>query len=140
MLSDGTIYPHKGSFLLVDRQVDAKTGTIRIAAAFPNPDNRLRPGQFARVRALTTTKQAAFLVPQRAVMELQGSHQVAVVGTDNTVEVRPVKVGERVGTLWVIDQGLAAGELVIAEGLQKLKAGLTVTPKPLSLEPTANKT
>jgi membrane fusion protein (multidrug efflux system) len=140
VLSDGTVYPHKGSFLLVDRQVDAKTGTIRIAAAFPNPNNRLRPGQFARVRALTSTKEAALLVPQRAVMELQGSHQVAVIRADNTVEFRPVKVGERVGASWVIDQGLAAGEQVIAEGLQKLKAGMPVTPKPLPLEPAANKT
>ena len=89
ILSDGTVYPQKGRSLLADRQVDAKTGTIRIGALFPNPDNVLRPGQFARVRAVTQTKQGAILVPQRAVMELQGGYQVGVVGPDNKVEIRP---------------------------------------------------
>lgn len=137
-LSDSTVYPHKGKFSLVDRQVDVKTGTIRIAALFPNPDNVLRPGQFARVRVVTKTMQGALLVPQRAVTELQGSYQVAVVGADNNVEIRPVKVGERVGALWVIDQGLRPGERIVVEGLQKLKAGMAVTPKPFSTN-TADK-
>jgi RND family efflux transporter MFP subunit len=129
LLADGTVYPQKGKFFLADRQVDVKTGTIRLAAQFPNPDNMLRPGQFARVRAVTHTKQGALLVPQRAVTELQGGYQVAVVTADNKVEIRPIKVGARTGNLWVVDEGLKAGERVVAEGLQKIKAGMAVTPK-----------
>lgn len=129
-LSDGSVYPDKGSFLLADRQVDVKTGTIRIGALFPNPGNVLRPGQFARVRAVTQTKKDAILVSQRAVTELQGNYQVAVVGADDKVEIRPVKVGARVGNQWVIDHGLQSGERVVVEGLQHLKAGMTVNPKP----------
>jgi membrane fusion protein, multidrug efflux system len=139
-LTDGTVYPQKGTFYLADRQVDVKTGTIRVAALFPNPDNLLRPGQFARVRALTETKQGALLVPQRSVTELQGGYQVAVVTEDNKVEIRPVKVGARMGTLWVIDDGLKSGERVVAEGLQKLKAGMTVTPKAFTPELEGQKT
>jgi RND family efflux transporter MFP subunit len=129
ILADGTVFPHKGKYLLVNRQVDVKTGTILIAAQFPNPDNLLRPGQFARVRAVTQTKQGAVLVPQRTVTELQGSYQVAVVNADDQVEIRPVKVGQRVGNLWIIEEGLKPGDRVVAEGLQKLKAGMTVSPK-----------
>ena len=94
-MPDGNIHPHKGTFAFADRQVDVRTGTIKVAALFPNPGNVLRPGQFARVRAQTTIKKGALLVPQRAVMELQGSYQVAVVGPDNKVDIRPVKVAER---------------------------------------------
>jgi membrane fusion protein (multidrug efflux system) len=130
ILGGETIYPHKGQFYLVDRQVDVKTGTIRVAAIFPNPDNLLRPGQFARVRAVTKTREKALLVPQRAVTEMQGSYQVAVVTPENKVDIRPVKVGERAGNLWIIDQGLKPGERVVVEGLQKVKAGMTVEPKP----------
>ncbi len=130
ILGGETIYPHKGQFLLVDRQVDVKTGTILVAALFPNPNSLLRPGQFARVRAVTKTREKALLVPQRAVTELQGSYQVAVVTPDNTVDVRPVKVGQRTGNLWIIEQGLNPGERVVVEGLQKLKAGMSVDPKP----------
>lgn len=131
LILDGEkIYPHKGRFFLVDRQVDVKTGTILVAALFPNPDNLLRPGQFARVRAITSTKEKALLVPQRAVTELQGNFQVAVVTQDNKVDLRPVKVGQRTGNLWIIDQGLRQGERVVVEGLQKLKAGMAVSPKP----------
>jgi membrane fusion protein (multidrug efflux system) len=130
ILGGETIYPHKGQFLLVDRQVDVKTGTILVAALFPNPNSLLRPGQFARVRAVTKTREKALLVPQRAVTELQGSYQVAVVTPDNTVDIRPVKVGQRTGNLWIIDQGLHQGERVVVEGLQKLKAGMTVNPTP----------
>jgi membrane fusion protein (multidrug efflux system) len=130
ILGGEKIYPHKGQFYLIDRQVDVKTGTIRVAAVFPNPNNLLRPGQFARVRAVTKTREKALLVPQRAVTEMQGSYQVAVVTPENKVDIRPVKVGERAGSLWIIDQGLHPGERVVVEGLQKLKAGMTVDPKP----------
>jgi len=130
ILGGEKVYPHKGQFILVDRQVDVKTGTILVAAIFPNPNSLLRPGQFARVRAVTKTRENALLVPQRAVTELQGSYQVAVVTPDNKVDVRPVKVGPRTGNLWIIDQGLNQGERVVVEGLQKLKAGMTVNPKP----------
>jgi membrane fusion protein (multidrug efflux system) len=130
ILGGEKVYPHKGQFFLVDRQVDVKTGTILVAALFPNPDNLLRPGQFGRVRAVTSTKENALLVPQRAVTELQGNYQVAVVTGDNKVDIRSVKVGQRTGNLWIIDQGLRQGERVVVEGLQKLKAGMTVSPKP----------
>jgi RND family efflux transporter MFP subunit len=130
VLGDGSVYPHPGKFVLADRQVDPATGTIRIAAAFPNPGNILRPGQFGRVRATLAVKQDALLVPQRAVTELQGSYQVAVVGQDNKVAIRSVKVGARVGRLWVIEDGLAAGEKVVAEGIQKVRDGIPVTPVP----------
>lgn len=129
ILSNGKVYPHKGKFFLADRQVDVKTGTIRIAAQFPNPGNLLRPGQFARIRAVLKMKERALLVPQRAVTEMQGSYQVAVVKPDNKVDIRSIKVGERIGALWVIDQGVQPGERVVVEGLQKLKAGMTVNPK-----------
>jgi len=101
-----------------------------VAAIFPNPGNLLRPGQFARVRAVTKMREKALLVPQRAVTEMQGSYQVAVVTPENKVEIRPVKVGERTGHLWIIDRGLNPGERVVVEGLQKIKAGMTVEPKP----------
>jgi membrane fusion protein, multidrug efflux system len=129
ILSDGTAYPEKGSFFFADRQVDQKTGAIRMAGIFPNPGNVLRPGQFGRVRAVTATKPAALLVPQRAVSELQGSYQVAVVGAGNKIEMRTVKVGERSGSEWVIEEGLKAGETVVVEGTQKIKPGAVVNPK-----------
>jgi membrane fusion protein (multidrug efflux system) len=124
--------------------VDVKTGTLRLQGLFPNPGNILRPGQFARVRAITTTKKGALLVPQRAVTELQGGYQVAVVGKDNKVEIRSVKVGERIGPQWIIEAGLKPGERVVTEGVQRVKAGMTVNPKPLKAmteaksTPTAN--
>ena len=135
ILGGEKVYPHKGQFYLIDRQVDIKTGTIRVAAVFPNPDNLLRPGQFARVRAVTKTREKALLVPQRAVTEMQGSYQVVVVTPENKVDIRPVKVGERAGNLWIIDQGLHPGERVVVEGLQKVKAGMTVEPKPFQETP-----
>jgi membrane fusion protein (multidrug efflux system) len=135
ILGGEKVYPHKGQFYLIDRQVDVKTGTIRVAAVFPNPDNLLRPGQFARVRAVTRTREKALLVPQRAVTEMQGSYQVAVVTPENKVDIRPVKVGERAGNLWIIDKGLNPGERVVVEGLQKVKAGMTVEPKPFQETP-----
>ena len=137
ILADGALYPHKGTFSMADREVDVKTGTLRLQGLFPNPGNILRPGQFARVRAITTTRKGALLVPQRAVTELQGSYQVATVGNDNEVSIRPVKVGERVGTEWIIEEGLKPGEKVVAEGTQRVKAGMTVDPKPFKAMPDA---
>ena len=129
ILGDGTAYTHKGNFLLVDRQVDQKTGAIRLAGIFPNPGNVLRPGQYGRVRAMTATKHEALLVPQRAVTDLQGTYQVAVVGSDNKVAIRTVKVGDRADSMWIIEDGLKAGDLVIVEGIQKVKPGVIVNPK-----------
>ncbi len=138
ILADGKVFPHKGRLYFADRQVDERTGTIKIATLFPNPGNVLRPGQFAKIRALIETQKGALLVPQRAVNELQGRFQVAVVGPDNKVDLRWVKVGERTGSLWVIDEGLKPGERVIVEGIQKVKAGMPVTPKPFQEEPPAS--
>ena len=134
VLADGSTYPHKGEFILADRQVDVKTGTITVGAIFKNPRNILRPGQFARIKALIHTKKGALLVPQRAVSELQGSYQVSVVGPDNKVDIRPVKVSERVETLWVVDEGLKPGEKVVVEGLQKVRQGMTVVAEPFGAQ------
>jgi membrane fusion protein (multidrug efflux system) len=135
ILADGSTWEHKGTFSFADRQVDPQTGTIRAAITFPNPDNILRPGQYAKVRALVGMETNAILVPQRAVGELQGNYQVAVVGADNTVSIKGVQVGERVGTLWVIRQGLAPGDRVVAEGTQKVGNGAKVNPVPFAPEP-----
>jgi len=132
ILSNGRTYAQSGSILFADRQVDQLTGTIRIAGAFANPGNILRPGQYAKVRAVTQILKGALLIPQRAVSQLQGSAQVAVVGTDNKVTIRSVQTGERVDTMWVITSGLTAGDRVIAEGVQKVKEGITVTPTPFT--------
>lgn len=143
VLADGSIYPQKGKISFSDRQVDVKTGTLRVQGVFPNPGNVLRPGQYARVRAITKTAKGALLVPQRAVTEQQGSYQVAVVTSGNTIEIRPVKVGERAGTEWIIEDGLKPGENVVAEGLQQVQAGMIVNPRPsgasskVDREPTA---
>jgi membrane fusion protein (multidrug efflux system) len=137
VLVDGSIYPQKGTLAFADRQVDVRTGTITVVALFPNPGNILRPGQFARVRALTMIKKGALLVPQRAVTEIQGSYQVAVVGPDSKVDIRPVKVGDHVDNLCVIDEGLKPGERVVAEGIQKVKKGMIVNPIPYSVQPQA---
>src|SRR6266481_889019 len=131
ILTDGSIHPQKGKILLADRQVDPSTGTIRVVAAFPNPGNILRPGQYGRVRVETNIKKGALLVPQSAVAQSQGSYQVAVIGGDHKVSMRAVKPGGTVGTLWVIDDGLKPGEQVVVEGLQRLKEGTAVNPKPL---------
>ena len=137
-LTDGSIYPKKGKILLADRQVDPNTGTIRIVAAFPNPGNILRPGQYGRVRVETSIKKGALLLPQSAVAQSQGSYQVAVVGSDHKVSMRAVKPGEKVGTMWVIDEGLKPGEQVVVEGLQKLREGTVVTPVPAHLSAEGN--
>src|ERR1700736_3047249 len=128
ILTDGSVYAQKGKILLADRQVDPNTGTIRIVAAFPNPGNSLRPGQYGRVRVETGIRKSALLTPQSAVAQSQGNYQVAVVGSDHKVSMRTVKPGETVGTLWVIDEGLKPGEQVVVEGLQQLKEGTTVNP------------
>ena len=133
VLSDGSVYPRRGSVVLADRQVDVKTGTIRMAGAFENPGGILRPGMFGRVRAVTGVDKAALLVPQRAVVEAQGSYSVVVVDSSNQASIRPVKVGERVGQMWVITDGIKAGEQVIAEGMQKAREGVTVRSKQFNL-------
>lgn len=138
ILADGTVYPQKGHILYTDRQVDIATGSIRIASAFPNAKNILRPGQFGRVRASTYTRTGALLVPQRAVIEIQGTYQLAVVGGDNKVNVRIVKVGERVGTQWIIDSGVKSGEMVIVEGVQKVREGSSVKPTVLAAKAGEN--
>jgi RND family efflux transporter MFP subunit len=130
ILANGSTYARSGGILFADRQVDQQTGTIRIAGAFANPGNILRPGQYGKVRAVTRILKGALMVPQRAVSQLQGSTQVAVVGTDNKVTIRSVQTGERVDTMWVITGGLTAGDRVVAEGVQKVKDGSTVAPTP----------
>ena len=128
VLSDGSIYPRKGKFFAADRQVDIQTGSIRLAGLFPNPSNVLRPGQFGRVRFISYTRTGALLVPQKAVVELQGSYQVAVVGNDNKVSLRTVSVGERTGAMWIVDEGLKPGERVVVEGVQKVRDSMPVKP------------
>jgi len=128
VLSDGTVFPHKGRVLLTGRNVDVRTGTIATIGIFPNPGNVLRPGQYAKVRAVVKVRKGAILVPQRAVNEMQGSYQVAVVGEGDKAQIRTVKVGERVGPLWVVESGLAPGERVVVEGFARVKTGATVTP------------
>ena len=126
LLADGSVYERSGTVYFADRQVNPATGAIRIAGVFANPNNLLRPGGYGRVRASVKTQSGALLVPQRAVMELQGSHQVAVVGSDNKVTIRPVTVGERVGKLWIVTEGLKPGERVVVEGVMKVRDGVAV--------------
>ena len=130
VLSDATIYPQSGTFFFADRQVNQSTGAIRVAGLFPNPGNTLRPGQYAKVRTSIRTQAGALLIPQRAVTEMQGAYQVAVVGSDNTIAIRSVKPGIRSGPMWIIDEGLKPGERVVAEGVQKVRPGMHVNPKP----------
>jgi membrane fusion protein (multidrug efflux system) len=134
ILADGSEHPHPGRFSFADRQVDPNTGAIQMTALFPNPGNILRPGQYAKVRAVVGIDKGALVVPQPAVTELQGNYQVMVVGHDDHVSIRPVKVGERVGTMWVIADGLKPGETVVVVGQQALKTGAAVTPKPFQGE------
>jgi RND family efflux transporter MFP subunit len=134
ILADGSTYPHEGKFYFADRQVDASTGAIRIAGLFPNPNNILRPGGYGKVRAVIRKQPGALLVPQRAVSELQGGYQVAVVGADNKVAVRTVTVGDRVDNRWIVTSGLSAGERVVVEGVQRMRTGVQVNPKPFVAE------
>ncbi len=129
ILADGTPYPHQGEFYFADRQVNQNTGTIQLAALFANPDNVLRPGQYGKVRAMMRVQRNALLIPQAAVNEQQGSYVVDVVGNDGKVAVRTVQVGDRTGTMWVIQDGLKAGERVIVEGQENLKPGMPVQTK-----------
>jgi membrane fusion protein (multidrug efflux system) len=129
-LGDGSVFAKGGHALLVNREVDSHTGTIQVRAEFPNPGNVLRPGQYARIRAVTEDRKNALLIPQRAVSELQGIYQVGVVGSDNKVEIRPVKPGPQFGDMWVIESGLKVGEKVVVDGLQRIRDGMTVTPTP----------
>jgi len=130
ILGNGSVFPERGKAVLVDREVNVKTGTLTVRGFFPNPHNILRPGQYARVRAELAIRPGALLVPQRAVTELQGGSRVAVVGPDGKAEIRSVETGPRVGDLWVIEKGLRAGESVIVSGLQYLRPGTPVTAKP----------
>lgn len=130
ILSNGKTYGYKGRILFANRQMDQQTGTIQIVGAFPNPARILRPGETGRVRAVTEIRKSALLVPQRAVTELQGGYQVAVIGADNKVSLRTVQVGQQIGTLWVINQGLAPGERVVAVGTEKVRDGMVITPEP----------
>src|SRR6266436_5167158 len=132
ILADGTTYAKKGRVSFADRAVNQNTGAIRVAGLFDNPGNILRPGQYARIRAATSVRQGALLVPQRAVSELQGTYQVAVVDDKNKVSIETVTVGERVGPMWVVEDGLKPGDRVVAEGVQKVRPGAQVNPKPFS--------
>jgi len=134
-LTNGSEYPYTGRLYAINREVDVRTGAVLVQAEFPNPGNLLRPGGFARISAVTRIQQGALLVPARAVNEMQGAFLVAVVGSDNKVSLRPVKVGARAGTMWIIEDGLQLGERVVAEGTQKVRDGLTVNPKPFQEKP-----
>jgi membrane fusion protein (multidrug efflux system) len=137
-LADGSTYPQTGKFYIADRQVDPTTGAIRMAGLFPNSENVLRPGQYGRVRAVTSTQNGALLVPQRSVSQLQGMYRVAVVGSDNKVMMRTVTPGPTVGQMLVIQDGLKAGETVMVDGTQKVNTGTTVTPRRFAGTLTAN--
>ena len=134
ILADGTTYPLEGTVYFADRQVNQSTGAIRIAGLFPNPGNILRPGGYGKVRAAIRVQQDALLVPQRAVSELQGGYQVAAVDNENKVSIRTVKVGDRVGAQWIITDGVKRGERVVAEGVQKVRSGMLVNPRPFAAE------
>jgi membrane fusion protein (multidrug efflux system) len=129
ILGNGTVYPHKGKFYALDRNLDLKTGSIRYEVTFPNPGNNLRPGQFGKVRFVADTKKNALIIPQEAVSELQGSYQVVVVDQDNKAHIRPVKMGERIGAMWEVTEGLKPGERVVVQGIQKAREGTQVTVK-----------
>lgn len=128
-LANGSIYPYKGQIVFVDRQINPQTGTIQIAGSFSNPQNLLRPGQFGRIKAETEVRRDALLIPQRAVNELQGSYQVAVVAPDNTVQIRSVALGPQIGSDWIITGGIKPNERVATEGISSLKDGMRVSPQ-----------
>ena len=129
ILGNGTVYPHKGTFYALDRNLDLKTGSIRYEVIFPNPGNNLRPGQFGKVRFVADMKKNALIVPQEAVSELQGNYQVVVVDQDNKAHIRPVKMGERIGAMWEVTDGLKPGDRVVVQGIQKAREGAPVTAK-----------
>lgn len=136
VLADGSVFNHKGSLVFADRAIDPATGTLGIEATFPNPEGLLRPGQYARLRVAIDTKPNAILVPQGAVSELQGTYSVAVVSADNKVSIRPVQAGDRIGSLWLIDSGLKAGDRIVVEGVQKVREGTVVTPVTVEIKDT----
>ncbi|HWS06037.1 MAG TPA: efflux RND transporter periplasmic adaptor subunit [Burkholderiaceae bacterium] len=135
ILVDGSTYDKPGKFTLLDRQVDPTTGTFKAGALFPNPGSRLRPGQYAKIRATIDVQKGALLVPQRAVTEVQGKYLIAVVGEGNKVQLRSVKPGDRIGSDWIISEGLKPGDKIIVEGTQKVRDGVVVNPRPF--DPTA---
>lgn len=137
LLSDGSVHPHRGTFVFADRVVDAATGTLLLEASFPNPEGIVRPGQFARVRAIAEVLADAVLVPQRAVLQTQSVTSLAVVGADDVVELRQVEMGQRMGTLWVVRSGLKGGERIVVEGLQKVRHGAPVTPTLVTVDDAA---
>jgi RND family efflux transporter MFP subunit len=137
ILGNGELYQHKGKFYALDRNLDTRTGSIRYYVTFPNPGNILRPGQFGKVRFIADIKKGAMVIPQEAVTELQGSYQVAVIGNDNKVSIRPVKMGERIGAMWEVTEGLKPGDKVVVQGLQKAREGSTVTVKDWTPPPDA---
>jgi membrane fusion protein (multidrug efflux system) len=136
-LSDGTIFPQKGRFNAIDRQVDVRTGAVLVKVQFPNPGNILRPGGFGMLSTVTKVQHNALLVPQRAISELQGGYLVAVVGSDNKVSIKSVKMGPKIGTLWIVDEGLTPNDRVVVEGFQKVREGMEVRPEPYKSEGTA---
>jgi RND family efflux transporter MFP subunit len=136
ILADGSVYPREGELYAADNQVDVRTGSLRVAALFPNPGNILRPGQFARIRVRSDVKKGALLVPQRAVTELQGTYQMAVVGTDNKAHVQPVKMGRRIDHEWIVEDGVHAHDRIVVEGVQKVRNGMAVNPKPWTPSPS----
>jgi RND family efflux transporter MFP subunit len=138
ILADGVPYPIKGKIYAADRQISPTTGALRVAALFPNPNNALRPGEFGRVRVKFDLASGALLVPQRAVSELQGSYQVVVIDPENKAHIQPVRIGERVGPLWIIQEGLKPGQRVVVEGLQKVKEGASVTTSNALPEPVVS--
>jgi len=130
ILGDGTVYPSRGRVLFMNREVDSRTGTIQVRGEFPNPGNMLRPGLYARIRAITEVRKGALLIPQAAVSELQGIYQVGVVSQENKVTVKTVKLGPQYLDAWIVESGLEPGEIVIVEGLQRVRTGMTVAPTP----------
>ena len=137
ILGNGELYPHKGKFYALDRSLDPRTGSIRYYVTFPNPGNILRPGQFGKVRFVADMKKGAMVVPQEAVSELQGNDQVVVVDQENNAHIRPVKMGERIGSMWEVTDGLKPGERVIVQGIQKAREGAQVTVKEWTPPPDA---
>jgi membrane fusion protein (multidrug efflux system) len=137
ILGDGKVYPRRGTFYALDRNLDLKTGSIRYEVIFPNPGNNLRPGQFGKVRFVADMKKGAMVIPQEAVSELQGNYQVVVVDQDNKAHIRPVKMGDRIGSMWEVTEGLKPGERVVVEGTQKAREGAPVTPKDWTPPPDA---
>ena len=130
ILGDGTVYPYKGNVLFLGREVDSRTGTIGVRGQFANPGNVLRPGQYARIRAVTELRKGALVIPQASVSELQGVYQVGVVSQDNKVTIKTVKLGPQIGDMWTVESGLRVGDNVIVDGLQRVRSGVTVTTTP----------